>query len=142
MRIARIQSGTVINTEVWDAVPVRDGFTFVELPEGSPVCAGWLYVNDEFVEPDPAPPTVPASVTQAQFRLAVLTLHGADTARLATAIDAVVLALPVQDQEFARLRWNYTERATRTDSVLISVCGELGLSSAQIDAVFILANTL
>jgi len=50
MNIARVQDGRVINTEVWDSLPLENGFSFVDI-SNQVVSIGYFYDNLNFYKP-------------------------------------------------------------------------------------------
>lgn len=85
---------------------------------------------------DPQKPLVPDSVLMSQARLS---LFGAG---LLATIDALIDGMPSPQKEAARIQWEYAQRVKR-DNPLVLLLGQLlGLSSEQLDALFIEASTL
>lgn len=84
-----------------------------------------------------APPTpVPHSVTMRQARLALL------NAGLLTTINSAIAALPGTAGDAARIDWEFSSEVLRTSTTLQALAPILGLSSAQIDALFIAASQI
>lgn len=93
-------------------------------------------IEATYVEPEPAPPYVPPSVTMRQARLALL------GAGLLDAVEAAIVALPSPQKEAARIEWEYATEVQRS-SGLVPMMGEaLGLDDAAMDALFIAAAAL
>jgi hypothetical protein len=85
---------------------------------------------------EPAPPLVPQEVTMRQARLALL------GAGLLAQIDPAIETLSSPQKEVARIEWDYSS-AVKRDQPLVAVLGaELGLTSAQLDQLFITAAGL
>ncbi len=62
---AHIVNGVVVNISVWDGVTPWSTKDFVvEIPEGSGVTMGWLYVEEEFIDPNPLLPTEADSTSE------------------------------------------------------------------------------
>lgn len=81
-------------------------------------------------------PVVPASITMRQARLALL---GAGV--LAT-VDQAIAGMPGIEGEAARIEWEYAQEVRR-DSPLIAALGPaIGLTTEQIDALFIAGAAL
>lgn len=87
------------------------------------------------LNPPPAPPSVPGSITMRQARLC-LHKHGM-LAEVQLAIDA----LPEPDRTAAQIEWEYASVVERQGFVL-TIAQALGISSEQLDALFIEAATL
>lgn len=87
----------------------------------------------------PAPvvvPVVPEVVTMRQARLA---LFGAG---LLSAVDAAIDALPSPMKEAARIEWEYSQEVHRDKALVQTLGPALGLTEAQMDALFITAESL
>lgn len=79
---------------------------------------------------------IPAQVTMRQARLALL------GAGLLASVDAAINALPSPAKEAARIEWDYSSAVERNRGLVLQLGGALGLSSAQLDALFIAAEKL
>lgn len=87
-------------------------------------------------DPEPGPPPVPPSVTMRQARLALL---GAGKLAL---VDAAINSLPEPARTQARITWDYSSEVQRHNGLVSQMAPALGLSSAQIDALFIAAAAI
>lgn len=76
---------------------------------------------------------VPRAVTMRQARLALK-----DAGKLA-AVDAAIDALPEPQRSEARIEWEYSTEVQRLNGFVAALGPALGLSSEQIDALFISA---
>lgn len=81
-------------------------------------------------------PSVPASVSMRQARLALL------GAGLLSSVDAAIAALPSPAKEAAQIEWDYASEVQRDNALIASLASGLGLTEAQIDDLFITAATL
>lgn len=90
-------------------------------------------------EPVLPPPqnTVPLSVTPRQIRTA-LVLSGISL----SSIEAIIDSLPSPNKEIALIAWEYSVEFQRNNPLINQLAPLLGLSSEQIDDIFILASTL
>jgi hypothetical protein len=90
-------------------------------------------------EPILPPPqnTVPLSVTPRQIRTA-LVLSGISL----SSIEAIIDSLPSPNKEIALIAWEYSVEFQRNNPLINQLAPLLGLSSKQIDDIFILASTL
>lgn len=90
-------------------------------------------------EPVLPPPqnTVPLSVTPRQIRTA-LVLSGISL----SSIEAIIESLPSPNKEIALIAWEYSVEFQRNNPLINQLAPLLGLSSKQIDDIFILASTL
>ena len=87
------------------------------------------------VPPDPGP-VVPASVTMRQARLALL------QAGKLTVVDAAIASLADPQKSEAQIEWEYASDVQRNSGLLESLSTALGMSSSDLDALFILADSL
>lgn len=144
---ARVEDGVVV--ELWPHDP--DAPMPDPQPEPSAVFApdiadkmfacdaevkeGWLYDGKVFAEP-PAPPTqppiVPNEVTNWQARAA---LHDAG---LFDQVDAAVKAAAAQYPKIS-YAWEYGNTFLRSSEFIVTMAAQLGLSSQQIDDLFVAA---
>ena len=97
---------------------------------------GDLWDGEAFVPAPPAPPVVPPSVTMRQARLALL------GAGLLDDIDAAINALPSPQKEAARIEWEYSQEVQRHNGFVSVLAPLLGLTDAQTDALFLVAEGL
>ena len=97
---------------------------------------GDLWDGEAFVPAPPAPPVVPPSVTMRQARLALL------GAGLLASVDAAINALPSPQKEAARIEWEYSQEVQRHNGFVSVLAPLLGLTEAQTDALFLVAEGL
>ena len=97
---------------------------------------GAIAAYERFLAQRPVAPTTPTSVTMRQARLA---LRAAD---LLTAVEQAIDSLPEPQRTDARIEWEYATEVARHWPLLIQLCAVLGLSDAQIDALFVEAAKL
>lgn len=81
-------------------------------------------------------PVVPDRVTMRQARLALL------GAGLLANVDTAINALPEPTKSAARIEWEYSGEVHRDRPFVQTLGGALGLSSAQLDALFVAAAAL
>lgn len=80
---------------------------------------------------------VPVSVSPRQFRIA-LVLSGISL----SSIEAIIDSLPPPNKEIALIAWEYSVEFQRDNPLINQLALLLGVSSKQIDDIFILASTL
>lgn len=98
---------------------------------------GDLWDGENFTPAPPAPPVVPASVTMRQARLALL------GAGLLDDVDTAIAAIPDETtRRAAQIEWEFSNEVQRHNAFTAMLGSGLGLSSAQIDALFIQAAAL
>lgn len=79
---------------------------------------------------------VPAAVTARQARLALL------QAGLLSSVVAAVDAMAGPEGEAARIEWEYALGIERESPLVLALASQLGLTEAQVDALFISAKAL
>jgi hypothetical protein len=79
---------------------------------------------------------VPNAVTMRQARLALL------QAGMLTAVNDAVAAMPGDAGAAARIEWEYSQEVQRDKALVLSLAPALGLTDAQLDALFITAAAL
>lgn len=139
MRYAQIVQNTVHGVYEYDPLPeFAPSIVMIELPEDSPVQAGWRYISGEFLEPViPEPESVvPEKVTMRQARLA---LHGAG---ILPQVQPAIDALPEPPRTLAQIEWDYSSEVFRNREFVNMLGSQLGLTDEQIDQLFIQAATL
>lgn len=98
---------------------------------------GDLWDGETFTPAPPAPPVVPAAVTMRQARLALL------VAGLLDDVDTAITSIPDETtRRAAQIEWEFSNEVQRNNSFTSLLGAGLGLSSAQIDALFIQAAAL
>ena len=88
------------------------------------------------LNPPPAPPSVPRSITMRQARRC-LRLHG-----LLDAVQPAIDSLPEPDRTDAQIDWDYSATVERERGFVLVIAQALGISDEQLDALFIEAATL
>lgn len=83
-----------------------------------------------------APPVPPEAVTMRQARLALL------GAGLLDDVETALNALSEPAKSAARIEWDYSNELQRANPLVVALGAALGLSSAQVDALFITAAGL
>lgn len=129
MNIAVITNGLVTNVIVGDATTLASspgpGVTLVDIGS-TKAWIGWSYAAGKFTAPAAPAPTVPQSVTRLQARLAL------QAAGLLTATETAVTAAGG-----ATLIWYQDAQLwDRLDPILNQLGQTIGLTGAQIDALF------
>lgn len=97
-----------------------------EVPQGAPIL------------PYVAPPTpVPEAVSMRQARLAL------DDAGLLDGVDAAIAAIPdLRKRRKAKIDWEYAQEVQRHHGLVPVMAQALGMTEAQLDALFIAAESL
>jgi hypothetical protein len=91
--------------------------------------------TDADVMPSTAP-LVPEVVTMAQARLALLAVGKL------SAVDAAIAALPEPQRSAAQVTWEFNSEVRRGSALIAQLGPVMGLSSAQIDELFVQASRL
>lgn len=133
MRWALIESGRVANVVEQDDEP-QIGGQWVACGDAGP---GWTYDGSDFAQP-PAPPA-PAFVPVVSMRQARLALLAASKL---TAVEAAINGLAEPAKSRARIEWDFATEVRRDWPLLVTLAGEMGLSAAEVDALFAAAAAL
>ena len=137
-RFALISAGRVVNVAEADAAWVAgQPLQAVQLAPDSTVGPGWTYADGAFTAPPAPAPVVPHSITRRQARQ-VLVLNGMSLA----AVDAVIAGLPEPTRTIATIFWADSNDFERDNAMLVSLAPMVGLSSQQLDLLFIQAASL
>ena len=128
-------TGELIRT---DTVADWMGATEVAPPDFDPVAAGCFWRGDrwEVEQAVPQAPPVPEVATMRQARLA---LHRAG---LLSTVDAAIAGLPEPGRTEAQIEWEYAQEWRRDWPVLVAAATSFGLTTEQIDQMFIAAVAL
>ena len=84
-------------------------------------------------EPEPEVPQVPQSVTMRQARLALL------GAGVLSQVEGAINSMPEPQKSAARITWEYSAEVHRHNGLVSQMAPALGMTSEQIDALFIAA---
>lgn len=90
----------------------------------------------ELHDPQPAPPSVPGSITMRQARLC-LHKHG-----MLAGVQPSIDALPEPDRTAAQIEWDYSSVVERRRGFVLTIAQSLGITDDQLDELFIEAATL
>lgn len=132
MRAHVIDNGVVVNTVEVAALDVLPGLVAASGNEG----IGWGYDGQDFTAPTQAPAIVPQEITMRQARLALL-----DIGLLAN-VQTAINTLPEPDKTKAQIEWEYSNALQRNNPFVTTLGTALGLSSDDIDNLFITASGL
>lgn len=97
---------------------------------------GWTYNGTSFAAPVPPAPTVPTVLTMRQARLVLF------TAGLIGSVQAAINALPSPDKEKAQIEWDFSNEVQRHNGFVSQLAPALGLTSEQVDALFVTGAAL
>lgn len=120
----RIESGVVEQRQPY----AEEGF--VEAP--AHVVCGMVFVDGEFVAPDPGPQSPPEVVTRLQLARA---LRGAE---LKPSFDAAMVQASAEVQE----DWRLAVEIRRDDSLVEQIGAAMGLSAGDVDELFVAAANM
>lgn len=139
-RYAFIKANKVVNVIIADAAFVATNTpsdcTAQLVPDDSPASIGWTHNGGaSFTEPVPEV-IVPQYVSMRQARLALL------GAGMLSAVTAAINALPSPQKEAAQIEWEYSQEVFRFKPLVLALAPALGLSSAQLDSLFVAAAQL
>lgn len=125
-------NGVIIDTIMVDSLDFMPNL--IDASIGGSI--GDSIINGVAVTKPAPPPVVPEQVTMRQARLALL------GAGLLASVDTAINSLPSPMQEEARIEWDYSSTVERHRSLVQALGGAMGLTEAQLDALFIQATTL
>lgn len=131
MKAHVIQDGIVINTILVDSLDFMPGL--VDASNGGKI--GDIYADGVFTTPEPAV-TVPESITPRQGML-ILSRYN-----LLTPVQSALASLEGQEGVEARIDFERANEWKRDWPLLIGMATQFGLSSAQIDQMFVEASQL
>ena len=97
---------------------------------------GWTYNGTSFAAPVPPAPTVPTVLTMRQARLVLF------TAGLIGSVQAAINALPSPQKEKAQIEWDFSNEVQRHNGFVSQLAPALGLTSEQVDALFVTGAAL
>lgn len=97
---------------------------------------GWTYSGTSFTAPVPPAPTVPTVLTMRQARLVLF------TAGLIGSVQAAINALPSPQKEKAQIEWDFSNEVQRHNGFVSQLAPALGLTSEQVDALFVTGAAL
>lgn len=103
------------------------------LDDHAQTLADWVAA---YVPPPPEPVAVPQIVTMRQARLALL-----GAGKLA-AVNAAINALPSPTKEAAQIEWEYSQEVNRQNGLVSQLAPLLGMTDADLDALFIAGAAL
>jgi len=134
MKAAIIRDSIVINIAKIDDVSFAESQGWIVSDTAR---IGDLYENGEFITPEPEPTPVPSSISRRQAKQQ-LAIDGF-LSSVQPAIDAI--EDPAQ-QQFIQIYWDDATTFERDNKELVSLAEALGLSSEQLDEMFIKASRL
>ena len=132
MRAHVIENGVITNTVVVNNLTDIPNLVAAVGNEG----IGWLYDGESFSPPPPNPVQIPQEITMRQARLALL-----DIGLLAN-VQTAINTLPEPDKTKAQIEWEYSNALQRDNPFVTTLGTALGLSSDDIDNLFITAAGL
>ena len=132
MRAHVIENGVITNTVVVNNLTDIPNLVAAVGNEG----IGWLYDGESFSPPPPNPVQIPQEITMRQARLALL-----DIGLLAN-VQTAINTLPEPDKTKAQIEWEYSNALQRDNPFVTTLGTALGLSSDDIDNLFITASGL
>lgn len=131
-RFAIIDAGRVTNIIEADA----EFAASIGAIDATGAAIGDLWDGEAFTPPAPPAPEVPQAVTMRQARLALL------GAGLLSSVNTAVASMPGAQGEAARIEWEFSSEVRRTQPLVLAMGPMLGLTDAQLDALFVAAAAL
>ena len=100
-------------------------------------CIASILPEGTVIEPYVAPPTpIPTTITMRQARLVLL------GAGLLNSVSTAINALPSPQKEAAQIEWEYSNEVQRNNGFVSQLAPALGLTEAQLDALFLAGASL
>lgn len=136
MRVAHLQkiNNLVINIGIDSELITTPDFYFVPIGNRNDVLPGMIYEDGDFIFKEL--PVVPKSVTARQARLALLGVG------LLQTVNMFLENMSGIEGESARIEWEYASEIQRHSPLVDTLGPALGLTSQQIDQLFIEAEKL
>lgn len=131
MRYMRIENNIAVNAEEWTETPDIDGVTYVASDTAH--IGATLNEDGTFTNPTPQP-VIPQVVSRMQALMALANAGLYDTVNNYMTGSTV----PLVD----KIYWSESSDFHRDHSALISMAGALGLTSDQLDQLFIAASLI
>lgn len=129
-KFAVIENGVVTNIVIADS-PMFDNWI-----DANGCSIGDLWDGVSFIPAQPEPAKVPQSVTMRQARLALL-----QAGKLST-VNAAIAAMGGAQGEAARIEWEFSNEVQRGQPLVAALAPVLGMTSEQLDQLFITAAGL
>lgn len=126
----------VVENEVVTNIVIADSPMFDNWIDASGCSIGDAWDGVSFIPAEPEPAKVPQSVTMRQARLALL-----QAGKLGT-VNAAIASMAGAQGEAARIEWDYSNEVQRAQPLVAALGGVLGMTSEQLDQLFITAATL
>lgn len=104
--------------------------------DGATAGCFWRGTAWELVQAVPAAAQVPTQVTMRQARLALL------GAGLLSQVNAAIASLPSPQKEAAQIDWEFAATVDRSFGLVPAMGAALGMTNAQLDALFVQAAAL
>nr|WP_315467160.1 hypothetical protein [uncultured Undibacterium sp.] len=131
MRAHVIENGKVVNTievDTFDVLP-----NLIDASLGGQIGDGW---DGTVIVPAQLPIVVPVAVTMRQARLALL------QAGKLSAVNAAIASMSGIQGEAARIEWEFSNEVKRAQPLVAALAPVLGMTSDQLDQLFITAAGL
>lgn len=100
---------------------------------------GWILNGNTLVENTSATVVVPSYVTPRQIRIALI-MSGNQS--ILDSIPTVIASLPEPNRSIATITWEYSNEVFRNNPLLNLLAPALGVTSEDLDNLFILAKTI
>ena len=136
MKYAHVLNNTI--NEIVESDPFTlfvPGYAAQFIEVADEVQAGWKLIEGEWQAPEPVV-YIPQEVTMRQARLALLE-NG-----LLSNVQPAINSLPEPDKTKAQIEWEYSNALQRSNPFVSVLGAALGLSSQDLDDLFIQASTL
>jgi len=130
MKYAIVENGVVINIAIADEPQAANWL------QDDNAGIGWVDVGGVLTAPPPPVSQVPTVLTMRQARLVLF------TAGLINSVQAAIDSLPSPQKEKAQIEWEYSNEVQRHNGFVSQLAPALGLTSEQVDALFVTGAAL
>lgn len=126
MKAHIVENNKVVNTIEVDSLDFLPNLIDGEIGD-----IGWSYADGKLTPPEPTPEPIPQSITPRQARLKLLEVGLLDE-----------LEATITTNRSWQIEWEYATEVRRDSPLIDAVATQAGLTSEQIDQMFIEASTL
>ena len=117
-----------------DEFPVAPPLEWVACPDNC--TTEWTYNGTTFEPPAPPPVVIPDTVSMRQARLALFQENKLSQ------VQPLIDAMSEPAKTTTQISWDYATTVQRDDDLVVQLSAAMGLTSADLDALFTLAATL
>lgn len=136
MKTHIIENSVVVNTILATLEEAQAAFPDAVCIDGAMGGIGWTWDGATLSAPEAPATPAPQSVTMRQARLALFGINKLSD------VDSIIAAMPSPQKDAALIEWEYSSEVWRNKPLVQALGPALGMTEAEIDALFIQAATL